>query len=102
MRPSAAMHVQIPNIRVALARIKASHAVLKLLLGPALQAELLILDTALESYHTACQSQELLATATARQELRPSSNTSLELCHICIITINLPSHHLLPHLPCLQ
>ena len=66
-----AMHMHDMSLNLALQHIETSNAALQMLLdpvqlGPTLQAELLVLKLALDRLHAACQSQEMMALATAR------------------------------------
>ncbi len=62
----AAAHVQQLNIKVALQHIKSSTTAIQMLLGSNLQAELMTLRFALQSYHRACEALEMLYIATSR------------------------------------
>ena len=53
------------NIEVALQHIQSSTAAIQMLLGSNLQAELMTLRFALQSYHRACEALEMLCIATS-------------------------------------
>ena len=62
----AALQVQKVNREVAWQQIKASRSVVHMLLGSALQAELLALRIAMIAHNTACEALEMLAIASSR------------------------------------